>query len=430
MLLAKFACRASLLLISVVLLSPTLRAQAAAGPMAPRTPDHSAQIPTPPPPPIKTNTRVITVYVVATDSHGNVVRGLTAKDFTVYDSEGGLQDISDFKFVDARTQQTGGAKANAAPDASSNAAGERIAPTVLLMDALNTETKQQMAIRSDMLRLLEKLPQNTPVAVFLLAHNLRVLQNFTTDRAMLRAALGKAISPTTNEEYPQYDPNSASNTELDAGITPLPELQDSEKRAYAASIQERAEETASGMSSAATTLRGFPGRKNLIWFSEAFPMWIEPSSDFGSDPFAGARTYQSEVQAAVASLMDAGVAVYPADARGLQPDQVYAAEQAPAPTELGAAGISGALKKENELRQNSQGTLQRMAGDTGGRACENTNNMAGCVIQALNEDASYYEISYYPANVRWDGRFHRITIHTSRRGIRLDYRRGYIARTY
>jgi VWFA-related protein len=449
MLLAKLASRALLLLI---LLSPTFRAQEPPGPMVPRAPKSTAQIPTPPPPPIKANTRLITVYVVATDSRRNVVRGLTANDFTVYDSEGGLQNIANFRFVNARVPQTGSPIANGAPARNLKAEGDQIAPTVLLMDALNTETKQQMAIRRDMLRVLENLPPDTPVAVFLLGHQLQVVQNFTTDHAMLRAALEKVVSPTTNEKYPQYDPDSASNQEAQApqpvGMSSpnhAPDLEDAEKSSYAAGIQERAEETAKGMSVIPAHLRGFPGRKNLIWFSEAFPIWIEPNQDFGSDPFAGTGTYEPEVQAAAASLMDVGVAVYPADARGLQPDQVYSAEAAPARSQLcngaaetkpagvcspGQTGNAGALQEEDDLRVSSQTTLQRMADDTGGRACENTNNMAGCVMKALIEDASYYEISYYPTNVRWDGRFHRITIQTSQRGIHLDYRRGYIAKTY
>jgi VWFA-related protein len=385
-------------------------------------------------PTIKTNTRLITVDVVATDSHGNVVRGLTENDFKVYEGDGLQQYIARFEFVDARMRQTGGSKPNAASGGLSNlnAASEQISPTVILMDALNTETKQQMAIRREMLLFLEKLPPNTPVAVLLLEHRLRVVQDFTTDPAMLRAALGRVVSPTTNEKYAKYDPDSMSNLEKEGprlkNTPPLsPGLEDAEKREYEAHIQERAEETAEGMTAIAKYLSGFPGRKNLIWFSEAFPIWIEPNPEFGSELFAGTGSYQSEVQAAAASLMDSGVAVYPTDARELQPDQVYSAEARPAITELGQAGAAGALKQENDLRMKSQATLRRMAYDTGGRACENTNDLAGCAIRALFEDSSYYEISYYPTNVKWDKRFHKITIKTSKRGIQLDYRRGYIA---
>ena len=385
-------------------------------------------------PSIKVNTRLITVDVVATDSHGNVVRGLTDNDFKVYEGDGLQQDIARFEFVDARMRQTADSQPNAAPAEFSNrnATSEHISATVILMDALNTETQQQAAIRRDMLLFLEKLPPNTPVAVFLLGHKLRVVQDFTTDPAMLRAALGRVVSPTTNEKYPEYDPDSLSNSESEApqikGVPdPSPGLKDSEKRAYEAHIQERAEETADGMTAIAKLLSGFPGRKNLIWFSEAFPFWIEPNAGFGKEPFAGTGSYQSEVQAAAASLMDSGVTVYPADARELQADQVYSVQQRMPQTERSGAGMAAALQQENDLRVNSEATLQRMAHDTGGRACENTNDLAGCVIRALVEGSSYYEISYYPTNVKWDNRFHKITIKTSKSGIQLDYRRGYIA---
>ena len=385
-----------------------------------------------PSPTIKTKTRLITVDVVATDSHGNVARGLTNTDFKVYEGDGVQQDIAQFKFVDPGMWQNGGPKPNVAPGDFANltAVGAWMSPTVILMDALNTETDQQMAIRRDMLRFLEKLPPNTQVAVLLLGHELQIVQDFTNDPAILRTALQKVVSPTTNEEYPQEDPDSSSNLEKEApkprGMANLsPGLEDSEKREYAASIQKRAEETAEGMKDIADFLSGSPGRKNLIWFSEAFPIWIGANSDFGTDPLSGTGSYQSEVQAAAASLMDSSVVVYPANAGGLEGNPVYSAQQRPTQGELSGAGMAAALKQEDELRQSSEATLQRMADDTGGRACKNTNDMAACVSKAVNE--AYYEISYYPNDVKWDDTFHKITIKTSKRGIQLAYRLGYIA---
>jgi len=123
--------------------------------------------------------------------------------------------------------------------------------------------------------------------------------------------------------------------------------------------------------------------------------------------------------------MDSGVTVYPADAGALAENQAYSAQQRPTQAELSGAGMAAALKQEDELRQSSEATLQQMADDTGGRACKNTNDLAGCAIKAVNE--AYYEISYYPTNVKWDDRFHKITVKTPKRGILLTYRRGYIA---
>jgi VWFA-related protein len=123
--------------------------------------------------------------------------------------------------------------------------------------------------------------------------------------------------------------------------------------------------------------------------------------------------------------MDSGVTVYPADAGGLEGYRAYSAQQRPTQGELSGAGMAAVLKEEDELRQSSEATLQQMADDTGGRACRNTNDLAGCAIRAVNE--AYYEISYYPNDVKWDDTFHKITIKTSKRGIQLAYRRGYIA---
>jgi hypothetical protein len=71
--------------------------------------------------------------------------------------------------------------------------------------------------------------------------------------------------------------------------------------------------------------------------------------------------------------------------------------------------------------------MEEIAESTGGRTCENTNDLAGCVQSALNDSSSYYELAYYPQDIAWDGRFHKITIKTARHGVKITYRRGYIA---
>ncbi len=71
--------------------------------------------------------------------------------------------------------------------------------------------------------------------------------------------------------------------------------------------------------------------------------------------------------------------------------------------------------------------MAELAQDTGGKACKNTNDISGCVMTALKDSSAYYEISFYPANVKWDGRFHKILVKTTRPGVKLSYRRGYYA---
>src|ERR1700734_98351 len=56
---------------------------------------------TPPSAPLKTNTRLIAVDVVVTDSHGNAIRGLKSGDFQISEEHIGPQKISQFQFIDA-----------------------------------------------------------------------------------------------------------------------------------------------------------------------------------------------------------------------------------------------------------------------------------------------------------------------------------------
>ena len=249
---------------------------------------------------LKTNTRLITVDVVATDSHGNVMRGLKPEDFQVSEEHAGQQKIVQFSFVDASANSSpapsGGLIAPpAAPYMYTNLLPEkmRVPPTVMLMDALNTNIQNQSEVHRHMVMLLKTLPASTPIAVFVLGHTLHVVQNFTTDPALLRAAVDRTLRSPDIERSAQDDADSPSNVALDqngGNETPaIQALEDFEKTTFEAQMAIRVDETTDAMVSIAKFLGGYPGRKNLLWFSESFPDWIAPTSDFGSRLVPGNR---------------------------------------------------------------------------------------------------------------------------------------------
>jgi VWFA-related protein len=403
---------------------------------------------------VKVQTRLIAVDVVATDSHGNAVRNLKQEDFRVFDERGGLQKIARFEFIDA-SAGTPAAPSNqpgmapSGPHVFSNVAVSqmRVPPTILLMDALNTDIKNQSEVHKHMLLLLKTLPANTPVAVFTLGHTVRIVQRFTTDPGLLKSAVDQALRALTIEQNPQDDENSASNVMLDQNggteTSMTQALEDFEKEEFEAQMSIRVDETTDAMVGIAKYLGGYPGRKNLIWFSESFPLWIEPTSDFGGDPalgispsqtkipgqeFAGSAVDTEKVRAAAEALTDAQVAVYPVDAKGLEVSQLYSVSQNPHINQVNpGAGFGSQLTREDSARVDAQATMKEIAESTGGRTCTNTNDLAGCVQSALNDGSSYYELAYYPENIKWDGHFQKITIKTEQHGIKLAYRRGYFA---
>jgi VWFA-related protein len=381
--------------------------------------------------------------LIATDSRGNPVSDLKPEELQISEEHKAQQKIEHFEFFD-KLKNAGAGGVSGGGKASNTISNQlpldqlKIPPTVLLMDSLNTQTPNQQQGRAHMIQLLRSLPPDTPIAVFVLGSSLRILQGFTSDPALLRAALDQAVSGSTLVKDPRDDPASASafieNTTTGMGANQglaaqLGEIQNFEKEEYSFTLDLRAKETLGALTQIGQYLSGIPGRKNLIWVSESFPISIAPDPDTGNNPFGGGREYTDQVKAAANALTDAQVAVYPMDVRGLQPQQSLSASQnvSRPQMEMSAPDIAAKLNREDIDLVQSQGTMAELAQDTGGKACRNTNDLSGCVMTALKDSSSYYELSFYPQGVNWDGRFHKILVKTTRPGVKLTYRRGYYA---
>jgi VWFA-related protein len=386
---------------------------------------------------LKVTTRLVTLDLIARDSHGKPVRDLKAEELQVLEEKKVPQKIEQFEFVESPnlTLPPGNAaiaNRDEVKTYSNQVASDqlRISPTILLMDGVNTQTTNQMQGRPQMLRLLKTLPPNTPVAVFLMGGSLKVIQGFTSDGALLHSAVDHALAGTDIEQDPRDDPNALSASILDLAADTdtniSTDIQDFEKEQYAGTIDIRVRKTLDALTTIAQFLSGIRGRKNLIWVSESFPVSLEPDADTGTNAFAGVRSYGDQVALVANDLTDAQVSVYPVDIRGLQTQQSFTASQ---PTRRGLTGpmVAAQLNRESNARFQTQATMDMLAEGTGGRTCKNTNDLSGCIATALNDSSSYYELSFYPQDIPWDGKFHKISVKTTRPGVKLSYRAGYYA---
>ena len=162
---------------------------------------------------LKVTTRLVTLDLIATDSRGNPVRDLKPEELQIFEEHKAQQKIEHFEYF----EKMAGA---GAPGNSEFRNSQRrrtcysnqlpldqlkIPPTVLLMDSLNTQTSNQQQGRAHMIQLLRTLPPDTPIAVFLLGSSLRILQGFTSDGRLLRAALDQAVTGATIEQDPRDD---------------------------------------------------------------------------------------------------------------------------------------------------------------------------------------------------------------------------------
>ncbi|HEV8491729.1 MAG TPA: VWA domain-containing protein, partial [Candidatus Angelobacter sp.] len=212
--------------------------------------------------PLRTNTRLVTVDVVVTDSKGQAVGDLKAEDFTLLES-GKPETISGFSYqhpgaasATVRTVQLPPNVVSNAPQYKSNSLN------VVLFDVVNGELPSQAYAKDQLVKFFSTATLDRPVAIFVLERQLKLLHDFTTDGAVLKSALEK------------YSPPAKTNVteSFDSRRTPF-----ATKGDYHTDVLS-IETTLNQMNILAKMLAGYPGRKNLIWLSESFPLNLFPDS--------------------------------------------------------------------------------------------------------------------------------------------------------
>ena len=392
-------------------------------------------------PVVKATTRLVSLEVVARDHQGRPVHGLTAKDFEVSEQippkkDHHPQTVSNFKAVDwAELRSVKAAQPLMPAGVYSNLLDQQrvqIPPTVLLFDGINTDLQAQLEVHRQMVGILKSIPENVPVAVFLMGDRLRLVQTFTTDPKLVREAAAKTlvVGQVSPDQDPTDDPNALSaqldNTaNLPAGFQSA--LQDFEQQTYWFQIGIRVQKTLEAFRDLSHYLDGYPGRKNIFWISTSFPLQLTPSSPASSSSVADTRLFQGDMQDVGTALMDGRIAIYPVDAGGLRTQSMFEASARVRQPSNGQR-MGQAIQREDALRQSAQQVMKDLADETGGRVCLADNDFADCVKKAVDDASSYYELAYYPTEGDWKGEFHRITIKSLRPGVHLWYREGYFAR--
>jgi VWFA-related protein len=415
-------------------------------------------------PTLKVNTRLVVVDVVASDSKGVPITDLKADDFTVQE-EGVEQPIQVFSFhhsgnsVEPDAPGPWVSQAKLPPNIFTNVPQYKTsgALNVLLLDAFNTSLPNQAATRDAMIKLIAKLPAGEPIAIYLLGTQLTLIQDFTSDPAVLQKAVAGL-----KRQGPRAVANAAGTTRMAempigsvawytiaANIPSLTaKLENFQDMEAAGQADYRVRFSLDVLNALAHTLSGYPGRKNLIWVSESFPFAIvvDKKADAEANAVSGTtmtavtagmrndRDFSREMARTGSLLSDAQIAIYPVDAHGLNGNGDFSVGKDPNP--IGNPGIlkttlddeaGKVAHQEFEDRMGVRNTMNDIADKTGGRAFYNTNNLEGAVRKSLEDGSTYYTLGYYPGNKNWNGSFRRISVKTIRPGVKLHYRQGYFA---
>jgi len=401
---------------------------------------------------LKVKTRLVVVDVVALDHKGAPVADLKTDDFTLLE-EGKEQRIRVFTFQHAGEPASGQpvmVEASLPANRITNMPRFKTSSTlnVLLLDGINVTNVNQKYTREQMLKFLEKLPAGQPLAVYALGGKLRMLQDFTADPTLLREAVKKARDNPLGVRAEMS--NAADLPPGLLGQMPDAMLQSVLRFGVDQTInqtEQRIELTLAQLDALAGSLAGYPGRKNLIWLSEAFPQYLSGSTPLvnGSSGITASlqpiiRNYQIQIDHTADLLSNAQVAVYPIDAGTLANRDAfsslsntdsngnYLGNNATGRGRTGrGSGQANEISHASEISENSHSTMNSIAEQTGGKAFYNTNNIDKAIRESMEDGATYYTLGYYPENKEWNGSFRKIAVKVNRPGVKLHYRLGYFA---
>lgn len=386
---------------------------------------------------MRTGAQAVAVDVVVTRGGGEPVTLLDKQDFQVFE-DGKPQAIDLFE---EHTVQAGGAASTASaalpPHVYSNqsAAPQADAVNLLLVDNLNTSVGDQEFVHKQILEFLGHLPAGARIAIFTLNTRLRLLQGFTGDPALLRAAIeSKGAAPGTTVESRSHDDDlldkeelsivgAASNTGGADAEVPLAAISRSQADYTGTLAGRRSSITLAALQQLARAMAGVPGRKNLVWFASSFPITLFPDGS-NRQTLANGREIDTAVRATADLLTQAKVAVYPVSAKGIVTDTTMNAESEGQPN-----GDSFERNPYGQSNANAANTaaMEQLATDTGGQAMYASNRIGDSVAHAIESGSHYYTLVYKPPSAQMDGRFHRIELKLVHAKGKLAYRRGYYA---
>ncbi len=367
---------------------------------------------------LSVRSQLVVEAVTVRDKQGKPIQGLTANDF-VLTEDGIPQKI---RFCDHQTLPT-----TAEPLPPSNAKDENITIYKKLTrtqlatenaDNLRYKDRRLLALYFDLsamppgdqLRALtaaEKFirTQMTPVdLVSVLRYqggSVDVLQDFTADRNRLLSILQTLIVGEGQGDVESIDDASSADTGAAFG------QDDSEFNVFNTDRQ------LSALQTAATMLGTLNEKKSLIYFASGLRL--------------NGTNNQAQLHATVDAAIRAGVSFWPIDARGLVASAPLGDATQGSPGNQGM--YSGVAAQANTANfQQSQDTLFSLAGDTGGKALLDYNDLDRGIVNAQQAISDYYILEYYTSNPSLDGRFRKIKVTvTNPTDAKLEFRQGYYA---
>jgi VWFA-related protein len=341
--------------------------------------------------------RRVPIDIVVTDKQGNPVKGLTKDDFVITEDKA-PQTVLSFESVDSSQTFTPPKLPPLPANTFVNlpSVPEKGPLYILYYDMVNTPTDDQMTFHKELFDFIDHAQPGTRIAIFVNATGLHLLQGFTSDHELLKAALlAKGPGPHMPDVF--YDGRNYYRDDAGAALSNIHFIAD--------------------------YMSGIPGRKNLLWLSSSFPIPVGATVSGVNAQQGGvgggfssstmqindlSYLLQKTIKETYAAMMRSQIALYPIDLAGVES------------VDKGSDG--GDLVTKFQL-------MDSIAGASGGKAYYSNNHINELIDKAVINGEDYYSISYEPTNTKYDGleRDIRITLadNYKKSGYTMSYRTIY-----
>jgi VWFA-related protein len=424
------------------------RAQVAQAPPAQESPQATPQqTPTPAPQTeadeevVRITSNLVQFDAVVVDKQGRPVNDLGPEDFEVT-LGGERQQITNFSYVSNVAEPAAAERASEAKRPA-----ERDAPPVpparlrpgqvrrtiaLVVDDLGASFESTAHIRRALKKYVdEQMQPNDLVAVIRTSAGMGALQQFTSDKRQLHAAIERVRwYPSGRSGVGVFQPlegkqQSAADVRRQAGRDSPGDDEDDERGPKGGGVDEFREEvfavgTLGALNFIVKGMKELPGRKSIVMFSEGFSIYRRDDMGQSTRLIEGMRRLSDLANRA-------SVRIYTIDARGLQVLGLTAADDT---SGMSARDIEKAMGDRASKFLDTQDALRYLAQETGGFFVRNTNDLSGGVERVLEDQRGFYLIGFRPGEETFDPvkgrrRFNHVEVKVRRAGLRVRTRGGF-----
>lgn len=428
---------------------------------------------------VRITSSLVQTDVVVTDKDGRQVTDLTAEDFEILEN-GRPQVITNFSYITAApatsplTKPATEASSPPATTARDRATAPPVQPArlrpeqvhraiALVVDDLRMSAESVSSTRQALRKYVdEQVQPGDLVAIIRTSAGIGALQQFTSDRQQLHAAIERVRVVTRSTRLGAFTSVNVLERLETQATEPTMDVPGDQPAAPGGGAPVGADKrrseglnefrdtlftvgTLGALNFVVRGLKELPGRKAVVLFSDGISIFNQNSDT---------QDRSERVLSALRQLVDqanrASVVIYSVDTRGLQPTGLTAADStAGGPAAPDGAGPGGSLNGISGIRTDQVGQqvlgarnaemfegqngLNYLSRETGGLAVFNQNDLNKGIRRALEDISGYYLIGYRPDESTFDPstgrrRFNKWTVKVKNRpNLRVRTRSGFLA---